>query len=129
MTNQGNASRSNPNRSVAVWTLLNAIILGASAWLALSSAMAPLASRAHAGPPEQSSLDKDRAAAKSGQADPFDPAARELELLAEVRTIRGEVAAIREMIRSGGAKVSIANMDEVKLEIDYKKLRDAMRAQ
>ncbi|MCE2881917.1 MAG: hypothetical protein LW636_06115 [Planctomycetaceae bacterium] len=113
--------------SAARWTLLNAALLGMTAWIAFSQGSG-LGTFAQASPPAQSSLDKDRAAAKSGQGDPFDPAARQLELLAEVRAIRTEVAALRELMRSGSAKVSIANADELKLDIDYKKMRDAMRA-
>ncbi|MFZ9913969.1 MAG: hypothetical protein ACO3IB_01335 [Phycisphaerales bacterium] len=126
--NTSNTTDARKTRHTAArWTLLNAALLGLTAWIAFSQGSG-LGAFAHAGPPEQGSLDKDRAAAKSGQAAPFDPAARELELLAEVRAIRSEVAALRELMRSGNAKVSIANANELKLDIDYKKMRDAMRA-
>lgn len=127
-TNDRNASTTR-HRSVAGLTLLNACLLGTTLWIAFSASSGPLASRAEAAPPEQSSLDKDRAAGKAGQADPFDPAARQIEMLAEIKAIRAEVAALRDMMRSGSAKVSISNADEIKVDLDYKKLRDAMRSQ
>lgn len=122
-------------RNAARWTLLNAAILGATAWIAFSQG-GGLAAHADAAPPPSSrNIETARAAEQTQQQGAaIDPAQQRVDMTNELRALRTEVSELKAMLSSGRVKTEITNLDEiefkgVKLEIDYAKLRDAMRAQ
>ncbi len=126
-TTNAHSAHSGTRGHLAGWTLVNACILGASAWLLFSQGNT-MVSRADAAPPP-SSRNIDNAATQAANSQALDSGEQRLELIREIRGLRTEVGELKALLISGRMQTEIANADEIKLEIDYAKLRDAMRGQ
>ncbi|MFM7134704.1 MAG: hypothetical protein ACKO0W_10345 [Planctomycetota bacterium] len=126
-------SRTNSRRTLAGLTFVNACLLGATAWIAFSQGGSFVAHADAAPPPSSRNIEQaEQRATPAGAA--VDPAQQRLEMTGELRALRNEVAELKAILTSGRIKAEITNLDkieqgEVKLEIDYAKLRDALRAQ
>lgn len=82
---------------------------------------------AFAEPPRPSALNLQRGGSPGDPAELLDAGAQRIAMIAELKAMRSEVADLRALLSSGRAKVEVSNLDGVKLEIDYARLRDAMR--
>ena len=82
---------------------------------------------ASAEPPRPSALNLQRGGSPGYPAELLDAGAQRITMIAELKAMRSEVADLRAMLSSGRVKVEVSNLDDVRLEIDYAKLRDAMR--
>ncbi len=112
----------------------NTILVSVTAGAVLALAASAFVRDAKAGPPAPSALTIQQRAADANTVQAFDSGAQRLELVNEIRALRQEVSDMRSMMSSGKLSTQISNFDELKLdsihlEIDYAKLRDAMRAQ
>lgn len=106
-----------------------AALLGAACTASVMLTMGGyLVSPAQAGPPAPSSRTLAQRATDEADIRPFDAGEQRLETIAEIRALREEVKQLRELLVGGRVQVGIANPDELKLEIDYAKLRDALKA-
>jgi len=112
----------------AGWTILNACMLGIGVWLIATSGSNPMMQRAHAGPPAPSALSIEQRAA-SGNDVLLDAGAQQAEIISQLRSLRQEVAEMKAAMLSGRVRTEVTNLNDLKLEIDYAKLRDASRGQ
>lgn len=90
------------------------------------------AGRADAGPPAPSALSIQQNANASAVEDALDAGKQRLDLVNEIRALRTEVAELKSLLTSGRVRANIGNfadmpLDRIRLEIDYARLRDAMR--
>lgn len=108
------------------WTLANACILGVGAWIFFNHAGGSLMRQAEAAPPPSSALNLAKGSNDPGQA--LDSGYQRAEMVSELRALRQEVAELRAALSSGGVRAEVTNLGDAKFEIDYAKLRDAMRA-
>jgi hypothetical protein len=82
---------------------------------------------AFAEPPRPSALNLQRGGSPGDPAELLDAGAQRIAMIAELKAMRSEVADLRAMLSSGRVKVEVSNLGDAKLEIDYARLRDAMR--
>lgn len=90
------------------------------------------AGRADAGPPAPSALSIQQNAAATATQDALDAGKQRLDLVNEIRALRTEVAELKSLLTSGRVRANIGNfadmpLDKIRLEIDYTRLRDAMK--
>lgn len=90
------------------------------------------AGRAEAGPPAPSALSIQQNAAATATQDALDAGKQRLDLVNEIRALRTEVAELKSLLTSGRVRANIGNfadmpLDKIRLEIDYARLRDAMK--
>lgn len=88
--------------------------------------------RAEAGPPAPSALSIQQKASAPDPQDALDAGRQRLELVDEMRALRTEVAELKALLTSGRVRTNVGNFSEmplekIRLEIDYVKLRDAMK--
>lgn len=88
--------------------------------------------RADAGPPAPSALSIQQKASAPDPQEALDAGRQRLELVDELRSLRTEVAELKALLTSGRVRSSISNFSEmplekIRLEIDYVKLREAMK--
>jgi hypothetical protein len=88
--------------------------------------------RAEAGPPAPSALSIQQKASAPDPQDALDAGRQRLELAEELRALRTEVAELKALLTSGRVRTTVSNfsempLDKIRLEIDYTKLRDAMK--
>ncbi|MFM7260531.1 MAG: hypothetical protein ACKO3W_07995 [bacterium] len=88
--------------------------------------------RADAGPPAPSALSIQQNAASSDAQDALDAGRQRLDVVNELRALRTEVAELKSLLTSGRVRANIGNfadmpLDKMRLEIDYDRLRDAMK--
>lgn len=88
--------------------------------------------RAEAGPPAPSALSIQQKANAPDPQDALDAGRQRLELVDELRALRTEVAELKALLTSGRVRTNVGNFSEIplekiRLEIDYVKLRDAMK--
>jgi 16S rRNA C967 or C1407 C5-methylase (RsmB/RsmF family) len=112
----------------------NTILVSVAAGAVLALTASALVRDANAGPPGPSALNMQQRAAEGNTIQAFDSGAQRLELISEIRALRQEVTDMRSLMTSGKLRTQISNfedmkLDQIELEIDYAKLRDAMRAQ
>lgn len=88
-----------------------------------------LVRRAEAGPPAPSALNMQQNRDATDQIDALDPGRQRLEMMSELRALREEVRDLRTLMTSGRMKTEVTNLDRIRLEIDYARLRDAIRAE
>lgn len=86
------------------------------------------ARRADAGPPP-SALNMQQNRDADDQIQALDPGRQRLETIAEIRALRDEVRELRTLLTSGRVKTEVTNLDRIRLEIDYARLRDAIRSE
>jgi hypothetical protein len=89
------------------------------------------------GRPPSSALNMQKEQANEERALALDSGVQREQLIAEIRQLRNEVASIKDLIKSGQIRMEVSNLGELKretlkredlkLEIDYDKLRDALR--
>ncbi len=97
---------------------VNAVLLAAMLWTQVAGTST--ASIAAAAP--QSGT------AKQADTDTFPNASvQRVAMINELRGLRGDVAKLEAAVMSGKLKVQIGNPDDIKLDIDYNKLRAAMK--
>lgn len=103
-------------------------------WTLWSYGVASVARTAEAGPPAQSALtiQKRAESEQDGIVRALDAGQQREQLIEEVRALRLEVASLKEILSSAPLRVEVSNFrdlkqKEPKLEIDYAKLRDAVR--
>jgi hypothetical protein len=84
-------------------------------------------SEATAEPPRPSALNMQRGGVAGDPAELLDAGAQRLAIVAELKALRAEVGDLRTMLSTGRAKVEVANLDAIGLEIDYARLREALR--
>jgi hypothetical protein len=120
--------------SSRVVTGLATAVAALSAWTLWSYGAASMARRAEAGPPAPSALtiQKRQESAANDPLRVLDPGLQRDELLSEVKALRTDVATLKDLLRSGQMRAEVSNLadlkpKEVKLEIDYAKLREALR--
>lgn len=82
---------------------------------------------AFAEPPRPSALNLQRGGSAGDPAELLDAGAQRLSMIAELKALRSEVSDLRAMLSSGRVKVEVSNLGEARLEIDYDRLREAMR--
>jgi len=87
------------------------------------------ARRADAGPPPPSALNMQQNRDADEQIQALDPGRQRLETIAEIRALRDEVRELRTLLTSGRMKTEVTNLDRIRLEIDYARLRDAIRSE
>ena len=107
------------------------LALGAGAFLA-SALTGVIVVRAEAGPPAPSALSIQQKASATEPQDALDAGRQRLELVDELRALRTEVAELKALLTSGRVRTNVGNFSEmplekIRLEIDYVKLRDAMK--
>lgn len=88
--------------------------------------------RADAGPPAPSALSMQQKASAPDPQDALDAGRQRLELVDELRALRTEVAELKALLTSGRVRTNISNFSEmplekIRLELDYVKLREAMK--
>lgn len=109
-------------RSMYGWTFANACIMGVCAWMVFANG-GSFVRRADAGTPPVSALNLQR----STGIDPMqalDSGGQRAEMVAELRAMRAELTQLRSQI-SAGVRAEVTNLGDVKVQIDYAKLRDA----
>jgi hypothetical protein len=102
------------------------------AWTLWSRGSASMARSADAGPPAPSALNMQKQQENEDRARALDSGVQREQLISEIKQIRYEVAGLKELLKSGQLRAEVANFgdlkfDDIKLEIDYAKLRDAIR--
>lgn len=117
---------SNAPRFASVALALGAGVLFASALSGM------IVDRAEAGPPAPSALSIQQKASAPDPKDALDAGRQRLELAEELRALRTEVAELKALLTSGRVRTTVSNfsempLDKIRLEIDYTKLRDAMK--
>jgi hypothetical protein len=90
--------------------------------------------RAEAGPPAPSALSIQQNAGGSGSSveNALDAGKQRLDLVNEIRALRTEVAELKSLLTSGRVRTNIGNfqdmpLDKIRLEIDYARLREAIK--
>jgi hypothetical protein len=101
------------------------------AWTLWSQGPGSMARSATAGPPA-SALNMQKQQANDERALALDSGVQREQLITEIRQLRHEVAGIKDLIKSGQIRMEVSNLGDLKrgdmkLEIDYAKLRDALR--
>lgn len=104
----------------------------ACAWTLWSQGTASMARSADAGPPAPSALNIQKQAQNEERERALDSGVQREQLISEMRQLRYEVAGIRELLQSGQIRSEVTNFadlkqPDVKIDIDYAKLRDALR--
>ncbi len=89
---------------------------------------------AHAGPPNQSALSIQQRSRADDPNVALDAGRQRDELVSEIRALRQEVAELKSLLTSGRVRANIGNfadmpLDRIRLDIDYDRLREAMRDQ
>lgn len=87
------------------------------------------ARRADAGPPPPSALNMEQNRDVGSQIQALDPGQQRLAMIAEIRALRDEVRELRTLVTSGRMKTEVTNLDRIRLEIDYARLREAIRSE
>lgn len=96
----------------------NAVLLAGLLWSALAGA--PGGNAALAAP--------QGVTAPQGQGDNFpNSSAQRLQIVAELKGLRGDVAKLESLLAGGRMKVNVANPGDIKFEFDYAKLRQAIK--
>lgn len=96
----------------------NAVLLAAVAWTSLAGGSA--ANLAYAGPQNSGS--------GQSQQDAFPNASSQrLQMIAELKGLRSDVGRIESMLGGGRLRFAIANPGDIKFEIDYAKLKQALK--
>jgi hypothetical protein len=121
-----------PNRSGTRFRIVAAAAFGGLGVAALLLTGTPILGRADAGPPAPSALTMQQSDIADRTSEALDSGRQRAELVNELREIRREIADLRALLTSGRVRTTIGNfnempVDKIKLEIDYSKLRDAMR--
>lgn len=114
----------NGSRGGTVAAMLAGAGLASLGFLAVSGALVPVA---EAGPPAPNARTLAQRAIEAEETRPFDAAQQRADMTSEIRALREEVSSIRSMLAGGRLRVEVANTDDLKLEIDYAKLREALR--
>lgn len=91
------------------------------------SSQASLVTHAYAGPPSPSALSIQQNQDSQKMLDAMDSGKQRVELVNELKALRQEVAGIRAFVSSGVMTTRIANFDEMKFELDYAKLAQAVK--
>ena len=104
----------------------------ACAWTLWSRGTASLARSADAVPPEPSALNIERQEQNAERSRALDSGVQRDQLLAEIKGLRYEVAGLKDLLRSGEIRSEVTNLSDlkpadIKIDIDYAKLRDALR--
>lgn len=102
------------------------------AWMLWSRGTASMARSADAGPPPASALNIQKQQENEDRARALDSGVQREQLLSEVKQLRVEIAGLKDLMRSGQLRAEVTNfgdlkLEEIKLEIDYAKLREAIR--
>lgn len=111
---------------------LAAVAAFACAWTLWSRGTASMARSADAGPPPTSALNLQKQEREAERARALDSGVQREQLIDEIKRLRYEVTGLQELLRSGQLRSEVTNLSdvrppEIKLDIDYAKLRDALR--
>ncbi len=106
---------------MAGWTIANACIVGLGAWMVFSHAGAPMSQRAGATPPPPSAFNNGPPSSSNNQSNSANAASQALD------SGRQEVSQLTTAVTSGRMRTEVSNLGELKLQIDYAKLREAAR--
>lgn len=121
-TGKDPTGQSMTKRSMYGWTFANACILGVCAWMVFTQG-GSLVRRADAGTPPVSAANMQRAPGiEPMQA--LDSGSQRAEMVSELRALRAEMSQLRSQI-AGGVRAEVTNLGDMKVQIDYAKLRDA----
>jgi len=90
------------------------------------------AGRVDAGPPAPSALSIEQNSAATATQNALDAGKQRLDLINEILALRTEVAELKSLLTSGRVRANIGNfadmpLHKIRLEIDYVRLRDAMK--
>lgn len=84
------------------------------AWLVWSSGSATAVRSAQASPPSPSARTLEKQRQDEERANALDSGAQREQLISEIRQLRSEVAAVRDLLRSGSIRVEVAAQPEAK---------------
>ncbi len=106
---------------------VNAVLIASLAWTALVGD--PSASLALASP--QSSLPTNQVTKDETGSGGGVPNAglQRLQIINEIKGLRSEIQRIDAALSSGKMKINVGNLSEIKLEVDYARLKDALKQQ
>ncbi|MEY3143652.1 MAG: hypothetical protein RLY21_2145 [Planctomycetota bacterium] len=101
------------------------------AWTIWSQGTASMTRSAEAGPPP-SALNMQKEQVNEERARALDSGIQREQLISEIKQLRYEVASIKDLIKSGQIRAEVSSFadlkrEDIKLEIDYAKLREALR--
>lgn len=102
------------------------------AWTLWSGGKGSMARTADAGPPAPSALNMQKQQENEDRTRALDSGIQREQLISEIRQLRVEVAGLKDIMRNGQLRAEVTNLsdlklDSVKLEVDYAKLREAIR--
>lgn len=111
---------------------LAAIAALVCAWALWSSGGASAVRTADAAPPAPSARTLERERESEERTRALDSGVQRELLISEIRELRSEVRAMQQLLEGGQVRVEVTNLSdikptEVKLEIDYAKLRESLR--
>jgi hypothetical protein len=125
----GAASEHGSARLILTLAVIAAVVC---AWALWSSGAATAVRSAEAGPPSPSARNLERERGAEERARALDSGVQRELLISEVRELRSEVRAMKQLLEGGQIRAEVTNLSdikptEVKLEIDYAKLRESLR--
>ena len=110
---------------------LAVIAAAVCAWALWSSGTATAVRSAEAAPPPQSARNLERERVDEARARALDSGLQREIMISELKQLRSEVLAVRRLLEGGELRTKVTNLSdlkpaEVKLEIDYVKLRESL---
>lgn len=111
---------------------LAAVAAFVCAWTLWSRGTASMARSADAIPPEPSARNIERQDQNTDRTRALDSGVQREQLLSEIKQLRFEVSGLKDLLRSGQLRSEVTNLSDIKpadikIDIDYAKLRDALR--
>lgn len=125
----GAASEHGSARLILTLAVIAAVVC---AWALWSSGAATAVRSAEAGPPSPSARNLERERGAEERARALDSGVQRELLISEIRQLRTEVLEVKQLLQSGEIRTEVTNLAdlkpaEVKLEIDYAKLRESLQ--
>jgi hypothetical protein len=125
----GAASEHGSARLILTLAVIAAVVC---AWALWSSGAATAVRSAEAGPPSPSARNLERERGAEERARALDSGVQRELLISEIRQLRAEVLEVKQLLQSGEIRTEVTNLAdlkpaEVKLEIDYAKLRESLQ--
>jgi hypothetical protein len=125
----GAASEHGSARLILTLAVIAAVVC---AWALWSSGAATAVRSAEAGPPSPSARNLERERGAEERARALDSGVQRERLISEIRQLRAEVLEVKQLLQSGEIRTEVTNLAdlkpaEVKLEIDYAKLRESLQ--
>ena len=126
------AGAASEHGSARLIVTLAVIAAAVCAWALWSSGAATAVRSAEAGPPSPSARNLERERGAEERACALDSGVQRELLISEIRQLRTEVLEVKQLLQSGEIRTEVTNLAdlkpaEVKLEIDYAKLRESLQ--